>query len=141
MFTPSSFLFSGALSIPLPTPLRAAPLPHYRGSCKTPRGMGVPPMKHGQDARATPVGKGFCKTLYHQCWSRPLFFRAGYFLLFCIFAFCFSPCVLSASEYKMHPTMECGVVAGWQWTSRMRTRAAWRTRRERTGGREENRTP
>jgi len=28
--------------------------------------MGVPPMKHGQDARATPVGKGFCKTLYHD---------------------------------------------------------------------------
>ena len=32
------------------------------GSCKTPRGMGVPPMKHGQDARATPVRKGFCKS-------------------------------------------------------------------------------
>jgi hypothetical protein len=34
-----------------------------RGSCKTPRGMGVPPMKHGQDARATPASKGFRKNL------------------------------------------------------------------------------
>ena len=34
-----------------------------RGSCKAPRGMGVPPMKHGQDARATPVSKGGDKTL------------------------------------------------------------------------------
>ncbi len=25
--------------------------------------MGVPPMKHGQDARATLADKGFCKTL------------------------------------------------------------------------------
>ncbi len=33
------------------------------GSCKTPRGMGVPPMEHGQDARATPASKGFCKSL------------------------------------------------------------------------------
>lgn len=33
------------------------------GSCKTSRGMGVPPMKHGQDARATAAGKGFCKNL------------------------------------------------------------------------------
>jgi hypothetical protein len=29
--------------------------PQDRGSCKNPRGMGVPPMKHGQDARATPL--------------------------------------------------------------------------------------
>jgi len=28
--------------------------------------MGVPPMKHGQDARATPVSKGFCKILYRR---------------------------------------------------------------------------
>ena len=34
-----------------------------RDSCKIPRGMGVPPMKHGQDARATPVSKEVCKTL------------------------------------------------------------------------------
>ena len=27
------------------------------------RGMGVPPMEHGQDARATPANKGFCKSL------------------------------------------------------------------------------
>jgi len=27
------------------------------------RGMGVPPMKHGQDARATPASKRFCKNL------------------------------------------------------------------------------
>jgi hypothetical protein len=33
------------------------------GSCKTPRGMGVPPMNHGQDARATLDAKGFCKSL------------------------------------------------------------------------------
>jgi hypothetical protein len=25
--------------------------------------MGVSPMKHGQDARATPANKGFCKSL------------------------------------------------------------------------------
>ena len=25
--------------------------------------MGVPPMKHGQDVRATPANKGFCKSL------------------------------------------------------------------------------
>ncbi|HHU15702.1 MAG: hypothetical protein KBI41_01370 [Kiritimatiellae bacterium] len=34
-----------------------------QGFCKTPRGMGVPPMKHGQDARATPASKGFRKNL------------------------------------------------------------------------------
>jgi len=28
---------------------------------KPPRDMGVPPMKHGQDARATPARKGFCR--------------------------------------------------------------------------------
>jgi len=28
------------------------------GACKTPRGMGVPPMKHGQDVRATRVNEG-----------------------------------------------------------------------------------
>jgi len=27
------------------------------------RGMGVPPMKHGQDARATSASKEFCKSL------------------------------------------------------------------------------
>ena len=32
------------------------------GSCKTFCGMGVPPMKHGQDARATPASKGGCKS-------------------------------------------------------------------------------
>ena len=33
------------------------------GSCKTSRGMGVSPMKHGQDARATLDHSRFCKSL------------------------------------------------------------------------------
>ena len=36
------------------------------GSCKTFHGMGVSPMKHGQDARATPASKGFCKSLHNH---------------------------------------------------------------------------
>jgi len=28
--------------------------------------MGVPPMNHGQDARATLAAKGFCKSLYGE---------------------------------------------------------------------------
>ena len=34
-----------------------------RGSCKTSCGMGVPPMNHGQDARATLTDRRFCKSL------------------------------------------------------------------------------
>ena len=34
-----------------------------KSSCKTHRDMGVPPMEHGQDARATPTSKDFCKSL------------------------------------------------------------------------------
>jgi uncharacterized protein (TIGR01319 family) len=33
------------------------------GSCKTLCGTGVPPVKHGQNARATPVQTGFCRRL------------------------------------------------------------------------------
>ena len=32
-----------------------------RDSCKNHRGMGVPPMEHGQDARATPANRDSCK--------------------------------------------------------------------------------
>ena len=42
--------------------LPAALLETNKGVASKPaRGMGVPPMKHGQDARATYAGKGFCK--------------------------------------------------------------------------------
>jgi len=33
----------------------------FEALAKPPRDMGVPPMKHGQDARATPARKGFCR--------------------------------------------------------------------------------
>ncbi len=36
----------------------------FRSSCEPPRGMGVPPMKHGQDARVTLVHDGFCKSFF-----------------------------------------------------------------------------
>ena len=44
-------------------PQRNADKADARDPCKTSRGMGVPPMKHGQDARATPARKGDCKGL------------------------------------------------------------------------------
>jgi hypothetical protein len=33
----------------------------HEALAKPPRDMGVPPMKHGQDARATPARTGFCR--------------------------------------------------------------------------------
>ena len=50
-----------------------------RGSCKTSRGMGVPPMKHGQDARAATAGKGSCKNLVRHL--RRIVAVAGFLLV------------------------------------------------------------
>ncbi len=49
-----------------------------RHACKTPRDMGVPPMKHGRDARATPASRWFGKSrisliLLITCAVSPLF--------------------------------------------------------------------
>jgi hypothetical protein len=36
------------------------------GACQTPCGMGVTPIKHGRDARATPASKGFRSSLMEE---------------------------------------------------------------------------